>query len=162
LALLVSVGSTVPITIRVAALREISWWLYRAGKLERSAEILEHARQLLPQDAQTTLAQAWVYSDLGRQADASQATNSSPNAEHNAALAVISWRTDQHAEANNEFQMAAAADPVWMVARWVQNNNSASTTAVIKQLQTEELARRKKEADELARRKNEAESHQQP
>ena len=58
--------------------------------------------------------------------------------------------------------MAAAAAPVWMVARWVQNNYSASTTAVIKQLQTEEIARRKKEADELARRKKEAESHQQP
>jgi beta-barrel assembly-enhancing protease len=162
LALLLSVGSTVPITTRVAALREISWWLYRAGKLERSAEVLEHARQLLPQDAQTTLAQAWVYSDLGRQADAGQAAARSSDAERDAALAVVSWRTDQHAEANNEFQMAAAAAPVWMVARWVQNNYSASTTAVIKQLQTEEIARRKKESDELERRKKEAESHQQP
>ena len=45
---------------------------------------------------------------------------------------------------------------MWMVARWVQNNFSASTAAVIKQLQTEDLARRQKEADELARRKKEA------
>jgi beta-barrel assembly-enhancing protease len=167
LALLISVGSTVPITARVAALREISWWLYRAGKLERSAEVLEHARQLLPQDADTTLAEAWVYSDLGRQADAGQAAGAmirigESDAEHNAALAVISARTDQHVEANNQFQMAAAVDPVWMVARWAQNNYSASAAAVIKQLQTEELARRKKEADELARERKEAESHQRP
>jgi hypothetical protein len=47
-----------------------------------------------------------------------------------------------------------------MVPRWVDNNFSKSTAAVIKQLQIEELARRKKVADELARQKKEGESRQ--
>jgi hypothetical protein len=51
---------------------------------------------------------------------------------------------------------------VWLVPRWIQNNFSASTTSIIKQLQIEELARRKKVAEELARQKKEAESRQHP
>jgi hypothetical protein len=51
---------------------------------------------------------------------------------------------------------------VWLVARWVQNNFSNSTATILKQLQIEELARRKKVADELAREKKAAESQQHP
>jgi tetratricopeptide (TPR) repeat protein len=138
--------------LRVQLLREFAWWMYRAGKLDDAAKVLDTARQMLPNGAETKLQLAWIYSDLGRQADAAQSEQaasgaSGSSAEHNAALAVISARTNQHSDANNQFRGAAQQDPVWMVLRWVQNNYSNSTAAVIKQLQTEELARRKKEAE---------------
>ncbi len=142
-------------------LRELAWWMDRAGKPEDAAEILQEAHQLLPQESETMLQLAWAYSDVGRQADAVQYigkinNESSLGAEHHAALAVISVWISQHSQANDAFQSAASEDPVWMVPRWVDNNFSKSTAVVIKQLQTEELARRKKVADELARQKKEA------
>jgi hypothetical protein len=103
---------------------------------------------------------------MGRQADASQSPSAgfspSRQAEDNAILAVISARTNEHDSANVQFKVACEYDPVWLVPRWIQNNFSNSTTAIIKQLQIEELARRKKVADELARQKKEAESRQHP
>ena len=146
-------------------LRDLAWWMNRAGKPEDAAEILQEAHQLLPQESETMLQLAWAYSDVGRQADAVQYIGkingeSSLGAEHHAALAVISVRISQHSQTNDAFQSAASEDPVWMVPRWVDNNFSKSTAAVIKQLQIEELARRKKVADELARQKKEGESRQ--
>jgi predicted Zn-dependent protease len=145
--------------------RELAWWIYRAGKLEDAAKVLEGARQTLPQESETILQLAWVYSDLGKQADAVENIGkinlgSSLDTESHAAFAVISIRVNQHSQANDAFQLAVSEDPVWLVPRWVQNNFSNSTAAIIKQLQVEELARRKKIADELARAKKEAESHQ--
>jgi predicted Zn-dependent protease len=130
--------------------RELAWWMYRAGKLEDAAKVLESAHQTLPQESQTGNLLAWVYSDMGRQADASQSPSVgySPamQAEDNAILAVISARTNEHDSANAQFKIACMYDPVWLVPRWVQNNFSNSTAAIIKQLQTEELTRRKKVA----------------
>ncbi len=146
-------------------LRDLAWWMDRAGKPEDAAEVLQQAHQSLPQESETVLQLAWAYTDVGRQADAVRyiakvEDGASLAAEHNAALAVISIRTDQHNQGNIAFQSAASEDPVWMVPRWVDNNFSKSTAAVIKQLQTEELARRKKVADELARQKKEVASHE--
>jgi hypothetical protein len=143
--------------------REQAWWTYRAGKLDDAAKVLENAHQTLPQESATGNLLAWVYSDMGRQADASQSPSagSSPamQTEDNAILAVISARTNEHDSANGQFKVACMYDPVWLVPRWVQNNFSNSTAVIIRQLQTEELARRKKIADELARAKKESESH---
>jgi predicted Zn-dependent protease len=145
--------------------RELAWWMYRAGKLDDAAKVLESARQTLPQESETILQLAWVYSDLGRQADAVENIGkinlgSSLDTESHAAFAVISIRANQHSQANDAFQLAAGEDPVWLVPRWVENNFSNSAATIIKQLQIEELARRKKIADELARAKKEAESRQ--
>ena len=158
------IGSRYRTNFRTQMRRELAWWMYRAGKLEDAAKVLEDAHQSLPQESDTMLQLAWVYSDIGKQADAveniGKINGSSLNAESHAAFAVISIRVSQHAQASEEFQSAASEDPVWMVPRWVQNNFSNSAATVIKQLQTEELARRKKVADELARQKKEAESRQ--
>lgn len=157
-----------PTEFRTEMERELAWWMYRAGKLEDAAKILEDAYQALPQETQTKIQLSWVYSDMGRQADAGgqsvgSAFGASPVAdEHYAVLALISVRTNDHSNANHQFQVAAGENPVWMVPRWVQNNYSNSAATIIKQLQTEELARRKKVADELARQKKEAESRQHP
>ena len=159
-------ASTFSTAFRTQMQRELAWWMYRAGKLEDAAKVLEGAHQSLPRESETMNQLAWVYSDMGRQADASQSPSagSSPamQAEDNAILAVIAARTNEHESANVQFKVACMYDPVWMVPRWVQNNFSNSTAAIFKQLQTEELARRKKVADELARQKKEAESRQHP
>jgi predicted Zn-dependent protease len=156
---------SIDIKAKTQLLRELAWWMDRGGKPEDAAEILQEAHQLLPQESETMLQLAWAYTNVGRQADAMQYMDkinveSSLDAEHHAALAVISVRINQRPQAGGAFQTAAEGDPVWLVPRWVQNNFSTSTAAVIKQLQVEELARRKKVADELARAKKEAESHQ--
>lgn len=148
-------------------LRDLAWWMDRAGKPEDAAEILQEAHQSLPQESETVLQLALAYSDVGREADALQYLgkingSSSRDAENQAVLAIISIRTSQHNEANIAFESAAGEDPVWMVPRWVENNYMKSTAAILKQLQTEELARRKKVADELARQKRQAESGQNP
>jgi len=160
-------ASTFSAAFRTQMKRELAWWMYRAGKLEDASKVLEDAHQEMPQEPETELQLAWVQTDLVLQAAAVQdigRINSgiSLNAEHQATLAVISIRIDQHNQANYAFQSAADEDPAWMIPRWVQNNYSNSTAAIIKQLQTEELTRRKKVADELARRKKEAESRQHP
>jgi predicted Zn-dependent protease len=158
--------STFPTAFRTQMQRELAWWMYRAGKLEDAAKVLQDAHQSLPQESETMNQLAWVYTDMGRQADASQSPSAgySPvmRGEYNAIFAVIAARTNQHESANVQFQAACAEDPVWLVPRWIQNNFSASTTSIIKQLQIEELARRKKVAEELARQKKEAESRQHP
>jgi beta-barrel assembly-enhancing protease len=158
---------SIDVKTKTQLLQDLAWWMVRAGKPEDAAEILQEAHQSLPQESETILQLAWAYSDVGREADAVQYIGkvddgSSLDAEHHAALAVISIRTDQHDQANNAFQSAASEDPVWMVPRWIDNNFSKSTAAIIKQLQTEELARRKKVADELARQKKQSESRQHP
>jgi beta-barrel assembly-enhancing protease len=150
--------------LRVRALRELSWWYYHTRRLEDAAKILEDAHQILPQDSETELALAWVETDLGRQADAEQFAHEVSGSAHvdaadDAVIAVILSRTNEHASANSRFEDAARYDPAWMVQRWVQNNYSSASAAVIKQLQAQELARRKKEADEIARLKKDAESH---
>jgi predicted Zn-dependent protease len=163
--LVLSRDGSIDVKTETKLLRDLAWWMNRAGKPEDAAEILQEAHQLLPQESETVLQLAWAYTDVGRQADAVRyiakvEDGGSLAAEHNAALAVISIRTDQHDQANNAFQSAASEDPVWLVPRWVDNNFTKSTAAMIKQLQTEELARRKKVADELARQKKEAASRQ--
>jgi predicted Zn-dependent protease len=159
-------GSSFSTAFRTQMQRELAWWMYRAGKLVDAAKVLQDAHQSLPQESETMNQLAWVYTDMGRQADASQSPSAgySPTmqAEDNVILAVISARTNEHESANAQFKIACMYDPVWLVPRWVQNNFSASTAAVIKQLQIEELARRKKVADELAREKKAAESQQHP
>ncbi len=152
-----------PTEFRTELERELAWWMYRAGKLEDAAKVLEDAHQALPQESDTMLQLAWVYSDVGKQADAVENigkinSRSSLNAESHASFAVLSIRVNQHAQASEAFQSAANEDSVWMNPRWVQNNYSSSAAIIIKQLQTEELARRKKVANELARQKKEAES----
>jgi beta-barrel assembly-enhancing protease len=158
---------SIDVKTKTQLLRDLAWWMDRAGKPEDAAEILQEAHQSLPQESETMLQLAWAYSDVGRQADAVQYigkinSESSLDAEHHAALAVISIRISQHSQANEVFQSAAREDPVWMVPRWIDNNFTKSAAAIIKQLQTEELARRKKVADELARQKKEAASRQHP
>jgi beta-barrel assembly-enhancing protease len=160
-------GSQYSTEFRARMQRELAWWMYRAGRLDDAAKVLEDAHQSLPQESETLLQLAWIYTDMGRQADAMQDLgkingSSLRNAENQAVLAVISIRTNQYSEANNTFQSAASEDPVWTVSRWVENNFSKSIAAAIKQLQTDELARRKKVADELARQKKQSESRQHP
>jgi predicted Zn-dependent protease len=155
------------VALRTQLLRELAWWMYRAGNLPDAAKTLEDARQALPQQSETVLQLAWVYTDMARQADAQQSATaasrlSSSGAENDAVLAVIAVRTNEHSTANDQFQSASEQDPAWMVTRWVQNNFSNSTAGIIKQLETEELARRKKIADELARQKKEADSRRHP
>jgi predicted Zn-dependent protease len=159
--------TSLDLKIKTQLVRELAWWMDRAGKPEDAAEALRDAHQYLPQESETMIQLAWAYTDVGRQADATQSLQndsqaSATNAEYNAALSVIYARTNEHANANNQFQSAASADPVWMVPRWADNNFSKPTAAIIKQLQTEELAGRKRVADELARQKKQAESHQHP
>lgn len=142
---------SIDIKTKTHLLRELAWWMDRAGKPEDAAEILQEAHQLLPQESETMLQLAWAYTNVGRQADAMQYigkinSEGSLDAEHHAVLAVISIRINQHPQANDEFQSAASEDPVWLIPRWAQNNFSNATASIIKQLQTEELARRKKAA----------------
>jgi len=159
-------ASTFSAPFRSQMRRELAWWMYRAGKLEDAAKILQDAHQSLPQESETMNQLAWVYTDMGRQADASQSPSAGYSSvtrdENNAIFAVIAARTNQHESANVQYQAACADDPVWLVPRWVQNNFSSSTATILKQLQIEELARRKKVADELAREKKAAESQQPP
>jgi beta-barrel assembly-enhancing protease len=133
--------------------REMAWWMYRAGKLQDAAEQLESARQLYPGSAPTSLLQVWVFSDLGRQADATEALAARPSgqselAEQQASRAVVAWRTDYKDIAKTLFQQAAQGDPVWMVPQWVRNNFSASAAGILLQLQGFESARRMKEIRE--------------
>jgi beta-barrel assembly-enhancing protease len=159
-------GSSFSTAFRTQMQRELAWWMYRAGRLEDAAKVLQDAHQSLPQESETMNQLAWVYTDMGRQADASQSPSAGYSSvtrdESNAIFAVIAARTNQHESANVQFQAACAENPVWLVPRWVQNNFSSSTATILKQLQTEELARRKKVADELAREKKAAESQQHP
>jgi tetratricopeptide (TPR) repeat protein len=159
-------GSSFSTVFRTQMQRELAWWMYRAGKLEDAARVLQDAHQSLPQESETMNQLAWVYTDMGRQADASQSPSAgySPvtQGEDNAVLAVIAVRTNQHESANLQFKTACEYDPVWLVPRWVQNNFSNSTATILKQLQIEELARRKKVADELARQRKETESKEHP
>lgn len=138
------------------ARREIGWWMYRAGKLDLAARELETARQLMPQSRQANLEEAWVLTDLGRQADAEQVasngavdigtpTTTDERAERQAVLAVVKWKTEQRQSATSHFQSAALSNPAWMVPRWVENNYSVNTAGVIMKLQTIESARRLKE-----------------
>jgi predicted Zn-dependent protease len=135
-----------------SVLRATAWWMYRAGKFDLAAEQLESARQLYPDSSDTRLLQAWVLSDLRRQADAKQILGNEPVAlvshgilaQYLAVRAVIDWRIEDRSKANSEFQTAVERDPVWMVPRWVTNNYSASTTAIIRDLQSAESARRSK------------------
>jgi predicted Zn-dependent protease len=141
--------------------RSIAWWMYRAGKLDLASQHLEAARQLFPQSSETALQLALVLSDLGRQADAEQILSNEPIrsisqedlAERLAVRAVIDWRTENRDAANRNFQSAVKADNVWMVPRWIANNNTASTAGIIAQLQAAESSRRLKEAS--ARQLNE-------
>jgi len=147
------IGSTSRPPERQAALRrEMAWWMYRAGKLDLAEKELEAARQVFPQARETYIGLAWIQSDRGRQADAqalrSQGRPQNAQAGMEALAAVIDWRTGQQDRAKADFQRAAAADPVWMVPRWVENNYSASAATVIKQLQAAESARRLKEEQE--------------
>jgi predicted Zn-dependent protease len=147
------------IDVKASMRREMAFWMYRAGKLDQAASTLEEARQFLPQSTETSLALAWVRSDQGRQADATEQLSnlrgSYTNDEVQAIQAVIAMRTNQHESANSYFQQAAHDDPVWLVPAWVQNNFSPSATIILKQLQQEEQTRRRKEKekqDELRRR----------
>ena len=147
--------------------RRVAWWMWRAGKAQEALKELEAARQEYPQGAGVGTEMAWALSDIGRQADAlarmegsmsisgvvvtpqGVASNlyqpASGDGESEALTAVITWRTGQRSEANLAFQRAVAADPVWMVPKWVANNYSAEAAAVIAKLQAEEMTRRKKE-----------------
>jgi hypothetical protein len=69
-------------------------------------------------------------------------------APHFAVRAVIDWRIEDRSKANSEFQTAVEFDPVWMVRRWVTNNYSASTTAIIRDLQSAESERRSEAAQD--------------
>jgi beta-barrel assembly-enhancing protease len=141
---------------RASEMRAMSWWIYRAGKLDLAVKQLESARQLYPDSSETRLLLAWFLSDLGRQADSKQILGNEPVAlvvhdvlaQYLAVRAVIDWRTEDRGKASSEFQTAAQFDPVWMVPRWVANNYSPSTTAVIKDLQTIETERRSKSAQD--------------
>jgi len=144
--------------VKASMLREMAFWMYRAGKLDQAASTLDEARQILPQSTQTSLALAWVRSDQGRQADATEQISNLrdvySNHEFQAVQAVIAMRTNQHDSANSYFQQAAQGDPVWLVPAWVQNNFSPSAATILKQLQQEEQTRRRKEKekhDELHR-----------
>jgi predicted Zn-dependent protease len=147
--------------------RRVAWWMWRAGKHQEALKELEAARQEFPQATNVNLELAWVLSDLGRQADATEILMQIPasggvmatpegmamnfrgvvfgTGEREAIGAVLGWRTDQRDTARTDFQHAADADPVWMVAKWVENNYSAEAAAIIEKLQAEETARRKKE-----------------
>ena len=140
-----------------SARRDMAWWAYRAGQLKAAEQELEQARQMLPQSPRTGLELVWVLTDLGRQADATETLehiSAEPyakerRAEIAAGWAVLQWRTEQREQAKQEFRAAADADPVWMVAGWVRNNYSVSTTRVISHLQAFEAQRRAKAAGGL-------------
>ena len=146
------------IDVKASMRREMAFWMYRAGKLDQAARTLEEARQILPQSTDAPLASAWVLSDLGRQADATEQITylggSYTNAESHAAQALIDMRTNRHDSANSHFQQAAQEDPVWLVPQWVQNNFSPAATKILHQLQQEEQTRRRKqkEKDDAARK----------
>ncbi|HLW97704.1 MAG TPA: M48 family metallopeptidase [Candidatus Acidoferrales bacterium] len=150
------------IDVRASMRREMAFWMSHAGKFDLAANTLEEARQILPQSTETSLALAWVRSDQGRQADATEQLSnlrgSYSNDEFQAVQAVIAMRTNQHESANSYFQQAAHGDPVWLVPAWVQNNFSPSTVAILKQLQQEEQTRRRKEKE----KQDELRRHSQP
>lgn len=147
-----TLSSLVGVSTQASALREMAWWMCRAGKLTDATRQLEEARQIFPQSSQTTLQLVWVLTDLGRQADAKQMLESidedSPSrktaAENEAASAVVEWHTEERDDAKRDFEAAAKDDPAWMVPRWVQNNYSSTTAGIIAQLQTSESQRRLK------------------
>lgn len=125
----------------------IAGWLYRAGQLDAAERELEMAHQTAPQEREGQLLRAWVQSDLGRQADALYALGeaSGDESEWIAASALIHWRTGVQDAAKMDFMRAAQADPVWMEPHWAANNFSAKAAAVLAELRTAELARRKEE-----------------
>ncbi|MCL4523142.1 MAG: M48 family metalloprotease, partial [Acidobacteria bacterium] len=147
--------------------RRVAWWMWRTGKAQEALKELEAARQVFPQGVGVGTEMAWALSDLGRQADAMERMDAPPgtggvvvtppgvpsslyrtqtgDGQGEALSAVILWRTGQREEAKSAFRRATEADPVWMVAKWVENNYSAEAAAVIAKLQAEEMARRKKE-----------------
>jgi predicted Zn-dependent protease len=149
--------------------RRVAWWMWRAGNAQEALKELEAARQEYPQGTGVGTEMAWALSDLGRQADALARMEGSVamggvvldpqgvpsnmylyrtatgDGESEALSAVITWRTGRRNEANLAFRKAVAADPVWMVSKWVSNHYSADAAAVIAKLQAEEMARRKKE-----------------
>jgi predicted Zn-dependent protease len=141
----------------VAALRaRMAEWIYRAGKLERAVAELESARQVYPMDSSIYLLRAWVQSELGRQADALGSLNrSKQDSVTDADLAVesvILWRTGKTEEAKGKFREALRENPVWMQAKWVDNNYNRSTADVLHKLQEAELARRKLESIRAGRK----------
>jgi beta-barrel assembly-enhancing protease len=151
--------STADISALSKARSEIAWWMYRAGQFNDAEQQLQLARQMIPQAPDTSLRLVWVLSDLGRQADATQILDSiiedpysqPRHAEIYAARAMLMLRTGQPAQAHQQFQGAAEADPVWMVANWVQNNYSPSAARVISQLQAFESQRRAKSLRQRSR-----------
>lgn len=155
-----TVESELPAKIEAMLRRKMAWWMYRAGKLQDAEKELNAALQRYPQDKQIGLDLAWVLTDLGRQHDAKQATDrryrGDPERGDATALeALIDWRTDQHDAAKNAFRKAAADDPVWMEPHWAENNYSASSAKIFKELRAAEIARRKQEeAIEATRRRS--------
>jgi len=125
----------------------IAGWMYRAGRLDEASKELETAYQQSPASFTSNHARAWVFSDLGRQADALAALSGhvTEDGEEDAALAMINWRTDQQDVAKQEFTQAAQFDPVWMEPHWAANNYSAKAAAVFSELRAAEIARRKEE-----------------
>jgi len=125
----------------------IAGWMYRAGRLEEASRELEVAYQQSPASFASNHARAWVFSDLGRQADAlaDLSGHETENGEEEAALAMIHWRTGQQDVAKREFMQAALLDPVWMEPHWVTNNYSAKAAVVFSSLRAAEIARRKDE-----------------
>lgn len=147
-----SISPATDVSARAKARCEMAWWMYRAGRLKDAERQLEQARQMLPQSPQAALQLAWVLSDLGLQADATQmlgVVNEQPysqqrHAEIAAARSVLEWRIGERDQAKQEFQTAAQADPAWMVAAWVRNDYSPSAADVVAQLETFESQRRLK------------------
>jgi hypothetical protein len=139
---------------RASEMQSMAWWIYRSGKFDLAVQQLESARQLYPDSSETRLLLAWILSDLGRQADSKQILGNEPvalvvpdvPAKYLVVRAVIDWRTESRGKASSEFQTAGQVDPVWMVPRWITNNYSPSTTAVMRDLQTVETQRRSKSA----------------
>jgi hypothetical protein len=55
---------------------------------------------------------------------------------------VILWRAGDQGDAKTDFEQAARVDPAWMVQKWVEDNFSRSSVAVIEKLAAAETARR--------------------
>lgn len=139
---------------------QLAWWLFRAGRAIQAEQELQAARQRYPQ-AGMGADLAWVLSELGRQADASSQAASAgievgDEDEILALKAIIAWRTDQRGQAKKLFQEAAEADPVWLEPKWIANTFSPATAAVLEELRTAELARRKEAEQRAARRSGKA------
>lgn len=127
--------------------RHMAWWMYRSGLLAEAVKELESARQRYPQSGQTDIDLAWLYSELGRQADARQhASGVEEDDEVYAVRAVIDWRTDRRDAASANFRQAVERDRVWMESKWAGNVFAPATAQTLGELQKAELALREKEA----------------